>query len=412
MTITGETMSTYVAMLKEWYTDKMIEFMVYKNAPFFAMLPKNPEIGGETYDVPIGYADPQAASTRFSVAQGQKTPTKTTKFQVTVKEEYSFAQISRKVIKSSAKDRGAFLPAVTPNVDGAFRSCKRNLCIQAFGGGTGSKAKGASIAGPIITLDDRWDTLKFQNNEHLQFDDVDGTGTYPTDLNNNGGVAKITDIDRVAGTITIADVDAGTIATLAGTEYVFRAGDYANVISGYQAWVPSTAPGATAFNGVDRTADVDMLGGIRFDGSAYPIKEALTQGMAECLAIGDGEADHIYMHPKQIAKLVDQLGAKVEFQKYSVTENIGFQGFLIYYDGGTARVFGDRYCPTTMAAGITLEDWELISMGPCPEIFDKGTDQEMLREASEDGYELRVGGYPELVCHAPGHSVNITLGAL
>jgi len=99
---TGESMTTYVAMLKEWYTDRRVEWMVYQNAPTYAMMPKNAEIGGETYDVPLGYGDPQAGSARFSVAQGGKGPTTTTKFQVEVGEEYSFAQIGRKVIKPSS----------------------------------------------------------------------------------------------------------------------------------------------------------------------------------------------------------------------------------------------------------------------------------------------------------------------
>jgi hypothetical protein len=328
MPITGETMSSYVAMLKEWYTDKRIEWMVYQNAPLFAMLPKNPEIGGETYDVPIGYGDPQAGSTRFDVAQGNKTPTKTTKFQITVKEEYSFAQVGRKVIKAAEKDRGAFLPAVKPNVDGAFRTCKRNLCIQAHGSGSGSKARVLSGGGTgTLTLYNRLDTVKFQVNERLQADNADGGSTYPTGLTNSGGQVKIDAIDREAGTIDISDVDAGTVAAIANDDYLFRAGDYDNVINGWQAWIPSTAPTSTPFNGVDRSVDTDMLGGVRYDGSARVLSEALTNGLTECCVIGDGEPDHVFMHPMQVAKLVDQLGSKVEFQTYQVTETIGFEGF-------------------------------------------------------------------------------------
>jgi hypothetical protein len=75
-------------------------------------------------------------------------------------------------------------------------------------------------------------------------------------------------------------------------------------------------------------------------------------------------------------------------------------------------VFGDRYAPIENALGSTLETWEFVSMGPCPEIFDAETDQEMLRETDLDGYEVRIGGYPDISCNAPGYNVNITLPAL
>ena len=100
------------------------------------------------------------------------------------------------------------------------------------------------------------------------------------------------------------------------------------------------------------------------------------------------------------------------WQEYSVTETIGFEGFKIRYDGGTARVFPDRYAPVDRALGATLESFEFLSMGPCPEIFDAETDQEMLRESDIDGYEVRIGGYPEVSNNAPGHNVNIELPAL
>lgn len=414
MALTGEGMSSYVAMLKEWYTSKRVEWMVYQNAPTFAMMPKNPDVGGESYDVPLGYGDPQAGSTRFDVAQGNKTPTTTTKFQVVPKEEYSFAQIGRKVIKAAEKDRGAFLPAVKPNVDGAFRTCKRNLCIQIHGTGSGSKALSASYAATVLTLTEPYDTVKFQVGERLQFDTADGGSAYPAGLVNSGGQARIVAINRQAGTLTLADVTAGTLAALTagGGDYVFRAGDYDNVINGWRAWVPDAAPGATTFNGVNRSLDTDMLGGVRFNGSALLLSEAFTNGLTECVVIGDGEPDHVFAHPKQCAKLVDQLGAKVEWQEYKVTETIGFEGFKIRYDGGTARVFPDRYCPITRSLGASLESWEFLSMGPCPEIFDAETDQEMLRESDIDGYEVRIGGYPEVSCNAPGHNVNIQLPPL
>lgn len=404
----AESMTTYVAMLKEFYTAKKVEQMVYRNAPFLAMVPKLTSVEGETWDVPIYYGDPQAGSATFANAQAGKGNTSTDKFQLTTKNEYSFAAIERKVIKASKTDKGAFLPAVKPNVDGAFNTCRRSLGIQIYRDGSGAKGRIASGGGGAnIVLADLNDAVNFQKGERLQFN-PNKTGNVGT-LRNAAGVARITDINRATGTLTIVDVDAGTVAAAADSDYIYRSGDYDAVISGLQAWVPSSAPGATTFYGVDRTSDIEMLGGCRYDGSALLVSEAIIDGLSLCTMLGDGQPDHVFINPKQYRNLVKEMGAKVEFKDFAVNQDIGFRGFEFQSDAGVARVFSDRYCISNAAFGLQLDSWELGSMGAIPEIFDADSDQEMLREGTSDGYELRIGGYANLACHSPGYNVQITL---
>src|SRR3990172_7760576 len=97
----AETVGTYSAMLKEFYTDEKVENLVLSNSPALAMFPKNTKIEGEVWDIPLVYGDPAAGSALFATGQSHKGNTKTTKFQVTMQDDYSFAAISRKVMLAS-----------------------------------------------------------------------------------------------------------------------------------------------------------------------------------------------------------------------------------------------------------------------------------------------------------------------
>lgn len=411
----SETVSTYAAMMKEYYTDFIIANMVFRNAPFLAMIHKNSDIEGETWDVPIIYGDPQAGSASFTAAQGNKGNISSTKFQISAADEYSFAAVTRKVIKATRTNRGAFLPAVKPNVDGAINTVKRSLAIQLYRDGSGAKGQIQSIddsgSNGIITLGNtttgavRHEAVNWQKGEKFQLSDTKTGGS----LRNSGATATIVAVDRSSGTITVSGKLSASIAAGAANDYMYRHGDYDSIIKGLDAWVPSSAPGSTTFNGVDRSADPDWLGGIRFDGTGANISDALIDGQSEVATIGDGMPDHAFAHPSVFRALLKEMGAKVELDTYRLNQVISFKGLTVQGDAGEMRIVPDRYCLPSAIFALQLDTWELGSMGALPEIFDDGTDQEMLREGSSDGYEVRIGGYGNVSCHAPGYNGRIAV---
>lgn len=414
----AESVSTYVAMLKEYYTTFVIANMVFRNAPWLAMIPKNTDIEGESWDVPLIYGDPQAGSASFTAAQGNKGNVSSAKFQVTTKDEYSFAAVTRKVIKASRTNKGAFLPAMRPNVDGAINTVKRSLGIQAYRDGSGAKGRIQAIndagSNGIITFGNttdgviRHETVNWQKGEKFQLSDTKSGGS----LRNSGNTATILAVNRGAGTVTISGKLSAAIAAGAANDYMYRQGDYDSVIEGLDGWIPATAPavgGGDSHYGVDRSADPDMLAGIRVTGTGMNVLDALINGQSEISTIGDGMPDHVFLHPSQFRALLKEVGAKVELDTYRVNQVLSFQGLTVQGDAGEMRIIPDRYCLADAAFPLQLDTWEMGSMGALPEIFDADTDQEMLREGSSDGYEIRVGGYGNIACHAPGYNGRISL---
>ena len=402
-----ESVVTYVAMLKEYYTLRQIANMTFRNAPWLAMCPKNTDIEGESWDIPLIVADPQAGSATFATGQGLKGSTTTSKFQINTINEYSFAAVNRKVMKASRSNKGAFLPAVRPNVDGAINTCKRSLAITMYRDGSGAKAQVQAIVGDVLTLGSvadgatKHEVTNLHKGESLQFADAKTGGIL------RAGQTKISAIDKSGGTITITAAD---ITGLAVDDFIFRDGDRGLVVTGLEGWIPSTAPtpGDSHF-GLDRSNNPTELAGVIYDGTGQQIHEAGIDGQSNVATLGDGAPDHWFMHPSVFRAFLKEMDAKVQLDTYRVNQTISFKGFTIQGDAGEIRVIPDRYCIPKNTYMLQLDTWECGSMGVVPDIFDRDTDQEMLREASSDGYEMRIGGYVNLGCHAPGYNGVVTV---
>jgi len=104
------------------------------------------------------------------------------------------------------------------------------------------------------------------------------------------------------------------------------------------------------------------------------------------------------------------LGSKVQ---YMVTQafgraDIGFQGIQVKTNKSVANCVADPFCPRGLAYGLTMESLALYSLKEPIRILDLDGNK-ILRTSDADAVELRVGGYFQLGCDAPGHNVVISL---
>ncbi|MDQ3023394.1 MAG: hypothetical protein M3R04_03255, partial [bacterium] len=162
---------------------------------------------------------------------------------------------------------------------------------------------------------------------------------------------------------------------------------------------------STAFFGVNRTTD-SRLGGCRFDGSSAPIEEALIEaGMLT--AREGGTPDHLFLNPKKFGDLVKSLGTKVSYVDVK-TPVVGFRALELFLPTGTVKVIADRYCPVNRAFLLQMDTWMLGSLGKVPRfVGHNGQDSQWITD--NDGIEIRVGYYGNLICKAPGWNCNIKL---
>jgi len=395
--------TSFDAALKEYYTNETVRDMVYDDNPWLAMVPKLETLTGVSYVQPIQYGIPVGRSAIFADALKNKDVNKYKDFQVTTADDYSIISISRKVMKQSANDRGAFFEARTREINGMLKALTRSIASALFhngGGAIGQISSGQTST--TITLSEPEDIVNFEVGMEVEFSTADGTSG-----SLKAGTATITALDRDAGTITSDAAFNTQCATIAASDYIFVEGDFGAKLKGLAAWVPASAPGATAFYGVDRSSDVTRLGGCRLNCAADPVSEALQKGISRLGREGQSP-DIAFMSHQKYRDLLLELGNKAELSQTAVTANVGFTGVKVYGGKKPVTVYPDHNCPDAYSWLLTKDSWKLVSMGPIPDLHDEDGVR-MLRESTSDGFEVRASYYAALACSAPGANCILTL---
>ena len=392
--------------LKEHYKPQRIKEMVYKNNPLLALIPKYTKFGGENMPMPIITTGPQRRAATFATAQANTSTSSLKQFLLTRVKDSSFASIEHEAIKASQSNADAFIRYATMEIDGAIHSLKRSLAVALYREGDG--AIGTLNADPgtgtTLTLATTSDVSNFEVGMDIVFA-ADNTSSL-----RSGGARTISAINRVTGVVTVS---AAFDAALGASDLIFQSGDYVSSsdrlkISGLEAWCPESAPGAATFFGVNRTTDVTRLGGNRSDGSAKPMEEALIDGLSLAAREG-GSPSHIFMDYASYANLEKALGSKVQYDKVSASDaKVGFTSLKVHGPAGTVDVIADVNCQPNVAWALQLENWSLNSLGDAPQILDLDGNN-MLREASADAYEVRIGFYGNVATTAPGWNCRIAL---
>lgn len=407
----GLDVTTFANALKVHYTNDRVENMVYQANPLLALMTKYEDFRGESLPIPVLWANPQARSASFSVAQARSTATNSQigKFSLTRVTDYALATISTEVIKASKGNSNAFMEAATTEIDGAIHVLTRSLATKMYRSGFGAIGTIGGVSNAVVTLANINDIVNFEVGQVHVFSASESANT----LRNTGGTTTLTvsAVDRSAGTVTYS----ANVSTITGTttgDYIFCNGDREDsatparlCVAGLEAWVPATAPTNTTFFGQDRSKDKTRLGGQRLVGTGKPIEEVLVDGAGVVAREGFG-LSHYFISFDKYTALEKALGSKVHYVDIKVKPEVGFTGIRINGPKGPIDVVPDQNCPSDRIFGLTLPMWKLYSMGKAVEVIDEDGLQ-MLRQASADGVELRVGFYGNIGTRAPGANINI-----
>tara|TARA_R100001440_G_scaffold23496_1_gene38302 strand:+ start:3163 stop:4374 length:1212 start_codon:yes stop_codon:yes gene_type:complete len=389
--------------LKEHYKPLTVKNMVYKDNPLLALMPKYERFGGENMPVPVQYGIANRRSADFATGQGLNTATELARFVLTRVRDYSFASITGETIKATEGAADAFLKYATLEIDGAIQSLTRSLAVAMYADGSGQLGT-VTVAGTTLTMQ------KVDQITNIEVGMELNCAATATGAIRAGTTMVVQSVDRDAGSFVVDN--AGACAT---NDFIFQRGDAQNgagapkKISGLERWLPSTAPTAgDSFFSQDRSKDATRLAGIRFPGANQPIEEALISA-ASRLAREGGSPSHCFMNFANFSNLEKALGSKVVYDKVSSDDaDIGFQSLTIIGPKGPIQIVADQNCTPDVAYLLQMDTWTLNSLGDAPHILDLDGNR-MLREASSDAYEVRVGFYGNIGCTAPGYNARVTL---
>jgi len=399
--------------------------LVYKENPFLALVPKNESpdgFAGKYIPVPIEFGVPAGRSHSFSNAQNQQTAAQLASFFVYVISDYQLVTITNLLMEQTKSNAGAFVDAAKLQMDGGFRMITNNIAFELFGDGSATRGfigSTVSTSAPtyVITLSNAQQIVQFEVGMTL----VNFAISAGIISSISSSTASITAVDRTNGIITVlasatdsswasagnglgvyGDIVAGPVST--GTNLA---------LSGLAAWLPTSAPSSSdSFWGVNRSADVTRLAGIRYNAQSLTIEEGITNALAVLNREG-GKPDLCILDFASFAALVNSLGAKVQYVQVKHDEvEVAFEGITFQSAYGRVTILADRSCPPQTAYLLTMSTFKLRSLGKVPHILTYGMEGlEGLRVGNADALEIRIGYYGNLICSAPGWNAVVQLSA-
>ena len=394
-------MTSFSSALKILYPDSLEEVW-FPEAPFLAWVPKAYDFEGASRQSNAMYSGIRG-STDFSTALNGKSTPSLAKFNVTRKKDYVLGSIDNETMMASQSNKGAIAKAIKTQVDAAGYEFGRSMAVQVWGDGSGVRGVALTIAaGPVVTLTDRRDCVKFEVGMVLENKSAAGA-VY-------AGTFLVTALDIDLGTLTLT-LQGGAVAPITSDLFA-RQGDFlagvgqSNCMSGVFAWIPSASPTATPFFGVDRSLNPVRLAGGRVRGGAKTIEEVIFDSLARGRTNG-GKFDTVWMNSERASELQKSMQAKAFVEVQSAGKaKIGFQGFNLITSSGNITVLDDPTCPYAFGLLSRRDAWEFATLGDAPH-FAEEDGRRFLRESASDGIEFRLKMYGNLICQRPVDNVLI-----
>lgn len=409
-------LTTYAAAIKQYYKNIDFTQIVYKNFPWLGMIPKNSDWVGSPAVQPMTYATVPNASATFATGQAIVGTSAQKAFSLTSAKDYVFAFLDRETMLASKSPDGAWMKSSTHEIDMAIKEASKRLAFATIGDGSGVIgviSSASDVTQTVITLSDIRQAVNFQVGDVLTVV-APGTsvaGVWAAAV--RSGTVTLTAVNRQTGVLTASGAWNSGISAVAVGDGITKSGDFNAKVKGLAAWLPLTAPtSGDSFFSVDRSVD-SRLFGTYTDGRGMPLEEALITGAANISQEG-GKPDTALLNYRNWTQLINALGAKKVYMREGEVRaegaDIGYSSVVVEGPNGPIDIVADPFCPSNVIYLIQKDTWTLYSRGDWPQIFDiDGSAGQMLRQATADAYEVRVGGYGQVGCSAPAYNGPIQL---
>jgi hypothetical protein len=379
------------------------------------MAPKTGWTGKPTWGMTVG-ASP-AGSADFTIAQSNAGSEVTALVQpsiATYQQDFGVATLEGRLLKAASNAEGTLFDNMVSQITGIQKDVMRSFSGKIYRNGYGKMSEisaGSTVASPTISLKYPEDAVQFEIGMRI----VLGQASSETAaLRSAGASARITGVDFKAGTLSFAGNLTAEIAGAVAGDSIFRYGDRAagavttrSCIAGFEAQFNDTG----VLHGVTRSAD-SRLRGVVVANAGGTDEDNLIDALCEVDRFG-GNIDWVYINPtrwKNLAKLAQGRYRPTTLQ--GPVPGIGVKGInLMTAQGQSVDIYPDRYCPVDRIFGIEKKSLQTFIAGDSAEVvqfLDHDGVGKVLRLASADGVESRVGYYADMGCNAPCHNFVIT----
>lgn len=400
---------TAYKLYRTLWPQKKINEAIFTQAPELALFRHDPTFYEKIRQIGLGTGGGEGYGVTYTDAKANKSASTAVEWTCQTKPLYALWGIDGDLIRRSKNDKALLVDPVKRESTNAINGWKLQVCRYLHGNGGGALAKSTTVSGQTVTLDSTTagyalsDIRFIRKGMKLQSASTDGTSGSV-----NPGYVTVATVTRATGVFTVSEASVATgIPAVANGDYWFRQGFFGAVIDGLESWNPASAPSATAFRGVDRSTDAELLGGVRLT-LTNKTPRAAAKELANACADMDGNPNLYLLHTSDWANLEADLDSAGSLMRTQVaSQPMGSTHFGIKYDAirfmgptGPIDCVASVNARPKVGRMLTKEDWVLASMGEL--LHDIDTNDV---EDGADAKEYRMLGDLDFYCEGvPGHS--------
>lgn len=403
--------TSYLAFLKKYYIGRKALYQIDDySTPLVGMCSKDTGAGGSTWEQTVGVSNVVGGSSTYTNAYANSSQGSDKVFRGDYKTRFADFKVQNAVVRQCMND-GSIVPVMKRKIDSLRSEFMQTINHQGYRDEGGSKVQLAAVTGALAVFNGTA-TATDSTKAGVQFIKLDmklnmGAVLAGTSLESNAGTPlklTITGRNVLAGTITYTADSAN--AHPSGSAYLFEDGTAGLALAGLRSWCPLTDTlAATSFKNVDRSIDVNALGGIRIAGVAETIEETLNDAVAQHRALG-GDPDACLIHPRNFARLKKEMSGRLQWVETKGKALVGgnnsfsFRGLQIDGNGRPVIVYEDPACQTEATWVIDTKTFVLRSIGTWPYVPDE--DGLMVhRIIGTDQWQSELFANLEFVCARP-----------
>lgn len=446
------SMTSFQAILKNWYIDRKNLYAVdaYENK-LLAAVGKKTDASGFQWNVGVKAQQVVGGAGTYAQARTNANAGLDVDFVGSWKDRYHLVFIDEKVIQLSRDAEGAIAPALQTKMD----SCRDNfndssnfqlfrsengevayLSVESTGssGGTwtfttntgipaSQRLKVGSVVDLVAAASASASPLQGGSTALTKAMLVPGSWTITNVLTNGQVIASPNSVAATNYTpangdlifINGDDIDGGIIVT-APTVTSIPTG--LKSLCGLASWCPPAGISTSdSFKTVNRSQNVQALGGIVVSATGLKMTEAFTQAGITAKRLG-AKTKMIFTHPSNFQSLLSELQGQQRYVdvkgrsgvKLSAAQasKFSFPGLALSQGGGDIVIVDDWACQYNVSWALETDSLCLHTKNPWPYVRDLDGIK-MLRNADTNGpnYVFELFGTGELLCYAPGHQAAI-----
>jgi hypothetical protein len=389
MSDTPLSMTAIQNALKYWYLDGMRYQINEAASPFAAQLERTSEhVEGYKIKMPLSYGVTGGIGMRTDTGTlPTVNPRKFVQAEWETLNCYVKIQVTDKAIQASRSNRGAFIAALTHDMEAAERDAKRDYSRQIMGDGTGKLATVSAVSSEdtthTVTLDTDGSKIKFFNVGMLidvytaETRDTSEAEVISVDKDNNQIVFVASTAPEAEDVIYLAGNKDGE---LTGLEKVLTADNTIyNINRSTSKWFNPTVKAVT--------------------GEISEIK--IQEGIDDAEDDAGNTIDFLMAEKGVVRAYKNLLGA----QK-AIVNTIEIKGGFRAVSFNGIPLVGDKYCPNGTLYALSMKNWKFYEMADWEWMAEDGNI--LFRNTNTPVYNAVLRKYADLGCDLPRGQVKFT----